>query len=117
MSKKTSMQIVTANHLLGGHSVYLGAEGWTADCGRARVAMSPGEASALEALAKADEAANRIVGIYLVAVGLDAAGKPEPVHYRERLRARAVPSFWKDNAAPRSGDRHAAWAEAQHVSL
>lgn len=117
MTAKTAMQIVTANHLLGGHSVFLCAEGWTADCGRARLAMGAGEAAALESLARADEAANRVVGVYLVAVELDAGGKPEPVHFREKLRARARPSFWSDAPAVRAGSHQAVRAEAQHVSL
>jgi hypothetical protein len=99
MAKKAALQIVTANHLLEGHSVFLSANGWTTDHRRARIALSPEEAAALEAAGKGYEEANHVVGVYLVEVALDDSGYPEPTHYREKLRVRARPSFWPDEPA------------------
>ncbi|WP_088348252.1 MULTISPECIES: DUF2849 domain-containing protein [Rhodomicrobium] len=118
MAKRAELQIVTANHLLEGHSVFLGEDGWTADHHAARIAATPEESAELEALGRVDEAGNIVVGVYLVDVALDASGDPEPIHYREKMRVRAIPSFWPDpvKARPQSlrprGD-----GEAHHVSL
>jgi hypothetical protein len=99
MARKHKTTILTANHLLGGHSVFLSREGeWTGDCGRARVARTPEEAASLEAAGRASEDANEVVGVYLVDVEVDMAGRPFPTHYRERMRIRARPSFWPDVA-------------------
>ena len=118
MAKKAALQIVTANHLLEGHSIFLGGDGWTVDHHASRVAATAEEAAALEALDHADEDANHVVGVYLVAVEFDADGNPEPTHYREKMRVRARPSFWPDpikqrvNTAKQMSD-----GEASHVSL
>jgi|EndMetStandDraft_9_1072997.scaffolds.fasta_scaffold10551_3 hypothetical protein len=99
MAKKTALQIVTANHLLEGHSVFLSENGWTTDHRRARVASGAEEAAVLEKTGRGDEEANYVVGVYLVDVVLDDKGHPEPTHYREKLRVRARPSFWPDEPA------------------
>jgi Protein of unknown function (DUF2849) len=99
MAKKASLQIVTANHLLEGHSVFLSPTGWTTDHRAAQVARSTEEAATLEQTGKVDEEANHVVGVYLVEVVLDDSGHPEPTHYREKLRVRARPSFWPDEPA------------------
>jgi hypothetical protein len=118
MAKKTSLQIVTANHLLEGHSIFLSEHGWTADHHAARIAATAEEAAALETLGRADEDANQVVGVYLVAVDFDADGKPEPTHYREKMRVRAVPSFWPDPVKSRTQAlKSKAEGEAIHVSL
>lgn len=96
MAKKAVLQIVTANNLLEGHSVFLSAEGWTVDHRRARIASGAEEAAALESSGRVDEDSNIVVGVYLVDVVLDESGQPEPTHYREKLRVRARPSFWAD---------------------
>lgn len=111
MKKKFSIAVVTANHLLSGLSVYLTREGeWAESIGEARVAGGEAETLALQALAKADEAANKVVGVYVVPVTVDADGAPVPVHYRERMRARAYPSFWRESRSP-------AVKEAARVSI
>jgi hypothetical protein len=118
MAKKPVLQIVTANHLTEGHSVFLSAEGWTADHTVALIAASAEEAAELERTAKRDEDGNLVVGVYLVDVALGASGHPEPTHYREKLRVRARPSFWAD--APLVASTSApirTLAEAAHVSL
>jgi hypothetical protein len=118
MAKKATLQIVTANHLLEGHSIFLSEEGWTSDHHMARVAATAEEASALEALGHADEDANLVVGVYLVAIEFDADGNPEPTHYREKMRVRARPSFWPDPVKPRVKTvKQQNDGEASHVSL
>jgi hypothetical protein len=119
MAKKAALQIVTANHLTEGHSVFLTDEGWSVDHHQARIASSTEEAAGLEAIARKDEDANLVVGVYLVEVALDAGGRPEPTHYREKLRVRARPSFWADGprlavATLKSSN---AFPEAAHVSV
>jgi hypothetical protein len=117
MAKPPKLQIVTANHLLEGHSVFLAGDGWTADHRRALVAGADASPD-LEAAARADEDANLVVGVYLVEVQLDAQGHPEPTHYREKLRARARPSFWPNEPARAKPSRSArASREGCHVSL
>jgi hypothetical protein len=118
MAKKAALQIVTANHLTEGQSVFLTDDGWSADHHRARIAVTAEEAAALEALGRKDEDGNLVVGVYLVDVALGDDGQPEPTHYREKMRVRARPSFWPDE--PRSlRAAKPAWgfAEAAHVSL
>jgi Protein of unknown function (DUF2849) len=117
MAKKAPLQIVTANHLLEGHSIFLGEDGWTVDHHASRVAATAEEAAALEALGRADEDANQVVGVYLVAIERDADGNPEPTHYREKMRVRAQPSFWPDRLKPRMKTVTQDDGEASHVSL
>ena len=118
MAKAFPLNIVTANHLLDGNSIFLGESGWTTDHHAARLSNGPEEAAALEAIALADEDANKVVGVYLVAVELDAHGKVEPIHYREKLRVRARPSFWPDAIKARAKiSRPASSGGARHVSL
>lgn len=117
MAKKAALQIVTANHLTGGHSVYLTEDGWSADHHQSIIAPTAEEAASLEATAKKDEDRNLVVGVYLVEVALDEAGLPEPTHYREKLRVRARPSFWADSPIAASRKPAHAFAEGAHVSL
>ncbi|NJM34925.1 MAG: DUF2849 domain-containing protein [Rhodomicrobium sp.] len=118
MAKKSALHIVTANHLLDGNSIFLGDDGWTTDHHAALVANSTEEAQALELRAKLDEDANRVVGIYLVAVEFDGEGRAEPVHYREKMRASARPSFWPQEVKTRQRPHaNRAGGGATHVSL
>ena len=119
MAKKAALQIVTANHLTEGHSVFLTEAGWSADHTRSLIAASADEAAGLEATAKKDEDGNLVVGVYLVEVALDAGGRPEPTHYREKLRVRARPSFWADEPrlAVAALKPARVFAEGAHVSL
>jgi len=78
-------KIVTANHLVTGDAVFLAEEGWTTIVGRACAAEGEDELAALEARARADEAANIVVAPYAVEVRRDGAAIV-PVHIRERLR-------------------------------
>jgi Protein of unknown function (DUF2849) len=117
MAKKAALHIVTANHLLDGDSIFLGDNGWTTDHRIARVANGADEAAALEAEGRVDEDGNKVVGVYLVAVEIDADGHAEPVHYREKMRALARPSFWPAPAKAAKSVRPMADAGSRHVSL
>ena len=80
-------QIATANRLVDGEVVFLGARGWVERIEQASVARSEGETKALEALARQSEAVNEVVGSYLVDVE-DLGRGPWPVRFREQLRAK-----------------------------
>ena len=80
-------QIATANRLVDGEVVFLGAQGWVETIERASVGNSDGEIKALEALARQSEAVNEVVGSYLVDVRDDGRG-PWPLRFREQLRAK-----------------------------
>lgn len=92
MAKAFQPVVLTANDLIEGDSVFLGRCGWVRDIGQARVAFTEAEAEVLSALGREAEAANAVVGAYLVEVSL-AAGTPEPVLRRERIRAGRLPTI------------------------
>ena len=78
--------IMTANDLLDGEVVFLGEGGWTPDPAGAVVADDADTAQSLEARARADFAANRIVEPYLVEVSMDGTGHAVARHFREAIR-------------------------------
>lgn len=81
----SNAQVVSANDLRAGHTVYRAADGaWVRDIGKAALIEDPAEAQL--ALLDAIGHATVIVGAYLVEVRATAAG-PEPVALRERFRA------------------------------
>ena len=88
MAKQFLPQVLTANNLVEGHSVFLCAEGWHRDIARAMVAVTPEQAAELEALGTRHVRTNEVVGSYLVDVELDASGFPTPLHFREAFRDR-----------------------------
>jgi sulfite reductase (NADPH) hemoprotein beta-component len=92
MAKEFKPVIVTANDLIEGDSVFLGACGWVRDIRMARVAMSVDEATALEADGIAGEDTNVVVGPYLIEISV-ATGAPVPVLRREQIRASGVPTI------------------------
>ena len=104
MPKPFQPQVMTANDLIEGESLFLGPAGWTHRLAEARVATTPDEAEALSAEAAADEAANHVVGVYAVTVSLAEAG-PWPVTRREQIRAAGEPTI---AYGPDEGDRAAA---------
>lgn len=82
--------ILLANDLLDGDVVFAtpgdsAGLAWTRDPALARVADDDAGASALEAFAAAELAANRVVDAYLVNVALET-GRPVPRHFRERFK-------------------------------
>jgi hypothetical protein len=92
MAKEFKPVVVTANDLIEGDSVFLGAIGWVRDIASARVAMSGDEAKVLEAAGIEGEDGNLVVGPYLVEVST-ATGAPVPVLRRERIRASGFPTI------------------------
>lgn len=85
MAKSFIPQVVTGNDLMDGDVIYLTDAGdWTREHAEAALARSREQAAAL--LAEAEGQSARVVGPYLADAELDAAGRPRPIHYRERLR-------------------------------
>ncbi|MEM1343057.1 MAG: DUF2849 domain-containing protein [Pseudomonadota bacterium] len=111
MPKPKKPQVVTANDLIEGDSVFLGIDGWVRDIALARVAHSPEEFDLLEAEGARAEADNLIVGPYLVAVDL-IKDKPWPVLRREQIRAARQPTIAVGPAAVRLVGAQAASAHA-----
>ena len=80
------MEIVTANELLSGAVVYLGADdAWHAALAAARL-FTPEEAEARDALIATAKANGRLVGIEIEKVAV-TDGQIVPQRLRERIRA------------------------------
>ena len=92
MAKEFKPVVVTANDLIEGDSVFLGAFGWVRDIRLARVAMVQDEAKVLEQAGIEGEDGNIVVGPYLIEVSV-AAGTPVPLLRRERIRVSGVPTI------------------------
>ncbi len=92
MAKDFKPVVVTANDLIEGDSVFLGAFGWVRDIAEARVAMAQDEAKVLEQAGIEGEDGNIVVGPYLIEVSV-ATGRPVPVLRREQIRASGVPTI------------------------
>ncbi len=99
MAKEFKPVVVTANDLIEGDSVFLGALGWVRDIAEARVALAADEAAVLEQAGIEGEDGNIVVGPYLVEVSV-ATGRPVPVLRREQIRASGVPTIPFGVAAP-----------------
>ncbi len=84
MAKAYVPQVVTANLLLSGRSVFLGADEWTSDIALARIAGDAHEAH--ELLEHALKQPGLVVGPYLVDVTIGEDSRPVPVEMRERMR-------------------------------
>jgi sulfite reductase (NADPH) hemoprotein beta-component len=95
----TAPVVFTANRLRDGRVVWLGAEGcWVESLAAARVFPAEATAEGL-ALAQQGERRQQVVGVYGVEVR-SAADAPEPLKFRERLRAAgpsiaAEPAGWR----------------------
>jgi hypothetical protein len=82
-----ALQVITANRLLDGRVVFLGAGGrWHEFIGAGQVAQDTAEAAALQAEADRAVADRRVVAPYLIDV-IVADGQVRPLRYRELLRA------------------------------
>ncbi len=92
MAKEFKPVAVTANDLIEGDSVFLGATGWVRDIALARIAMSRDEAEVLETAGIEGEDGNLVVGPYLIEVSV-ATGTPVPLLRREQIRASGVPTI------------------------
>ena len=109
MTRDAGPQIVTANDLLEGDVIFLTEEGdWSRDVARAAIAATAADGERLLALGQGQS--DRAVEPYLAAVEIDAAGRPAPIHYRERIRLRG-PTNRTDlgrQAETRAGDQEPA---------
>ncbi len=80
-------RIVTANHLAAGDVVFLAENGWTPNVDLALVADDEATLAVLERRAAAAEAADIVVGAYVVEVRREGS-RIVPLHYREVMRTR-----------------------------
>lgn len=92
MAKTTHPNVLTANDLVEGHSVFLTPEGWGTSINKAMVAVSPEQSEELEALGQRFVVENQIVGPYLVDVEV-SEGAITPVLRREQIRAAGTPTI------------------------
>ncbi|MEM7057987.1 MAG: DUF2849 domain-containing protein [Pseudomonadota bacterium] len=92
MPKTFHPKVLTANDLINGNSVFLTPEGWSDRIADAMTALTPDQASDLEALGSRGVDQNDVVGPYLVDVSLDSDA-PVPLTRRERIRAAGRPSI------------------------
>lgn len=92
MAKEFKPAVVTANDLIEGDSVFLGACGWVRDIAEARVALTTDEAAVLEQAGIEGEDGNIVVGPYLIEVSV-ATGTPVPLLRREQIRVSGVPTI------------------------
>ena len=92
MAKQFHPNVLTANNLIEGHSVFLSREGWHADIAHAMVAVTPEQAAELEALGHRHVTLNEVVGPYLVDVAI-GDGAPVPLLRREQIRATGIPTI------------------------
>ena len=96
------MQIVTANRLTDGLTVFRDAAGaWVDDFAAAAVLSKEAAAAALVA-AEADVAARLIIGPYAVDV-VEVDGRIEPKAQREKIRVTGPTSGSEARAAARAG--------------
>ena len=91
MPQRFETSILSANDLVGGHTLYLTAEGWSRDHANALVATTPEQGAALCTMG-VQRGGNDIIAPYLVAVSISDRG-PVPHSRRERIRARGVPTI------------------------
>ncbi|MGH1351564.1 MAG: DUF2849 domain-containing protein [Methyloligellaceae bacterium] len=85
--KKGLPKIVTANDLKNGLAVFLKADGsWTGDVNQSAVVTSDEDMDNLLKKGEEAEAANIVIGPYLVDIEQDG-DKIKPVHLREYMRA------------------------------
>lgn len=106
-------RVLTANRLRDGLVVFLtapkgaGAPEWVTAIAAAAVAEDDAAMAALEAAGKAAEAAQQVVGAYLIDVAVTGEG-PVPLRKRERIRAAGGPTVPGAVADPGAGTHRAA---------
>jgi hypothetical protein len=95
--------VLTANDVRSGDIVFWSAdERWTTEINEALISQGMETAQALLSKGQAEEAANRVVGTYLVALRPEDSTGPMPLKLRE-IRRLAGPSVFVDTET-----RHAA---------
>ncbi|MEM9220894.1 MAG: DUF2849 domain-containing protein [Pseudomonadota bacterium] len=87
--KPKSTAILTANHLLSGAIVYWTGSEWTEDPADALRAGDPEAHASLGASGEAEEAADVVVGAYLVAVD-PISGDPLELRERQRIAGPSI---------------------------
>lgn len=92
MAKVFHPRILTANDLIEGVTVFLGAEGWNPRIDRALVAVTPEQAEELEALGLRHSDQHTVIGPYLIEVEIGTDG-PVPLLRREQIRASGEPTI------------------------
>ena len=91
-------QVVTANDLFLGDVIYFtDQDTWTRELKNALVLDTPERAE--DVLAKAELQQNKIVGAYLATVAVDAAGVPQPTHFREEFRTKGPSNYFHGKQA------------------
>jgi len=86
--------VLTANDVRSGDIVFWSADGsWTTDINDALISQGTETAETLLSKGQAEEAANRVVGTYLVALRPEDSAGPVPLKLREirRLAGPSVP--------------------------
>jgi hypothetical protein len=92
MSKIFAPQVLTANRLRAGDTVYLAAnDAWVPELTGASVALDAAELDALKVIAARAVAAQHVVGVYEMDVDT-SAGTPQPTSVKERIRAARGPT-------------------------
>ena len=92
MAKAFVPQVLTANRLRAGDSVYLAAnEDWVPELARASVATDAAQLATLEAAAARAVAIQYVVAVYPIDVDI-SSGAPQPTSVKERIRAARGPT-------------------------
>ena len=98
MSKPFSPCIITANDLRHGEVVYFtAADHWSSDHINAEWLTEATQAA--QRLARAQQDNHLVVEPYLAAAQLNAAGQPEPTHFREQFRTRGPSNYFHGKQA------------------
>ncbi|MBL8708828.1 MAG: DUF2849 domain-containing protein [Rhodospirillaceae bacterium] len=95
---RTVHQMVTAQWLLGGESIYWTGSAWSESFAEGKVYADQAAADAALAEADAFVKQRKIVGPYLIEVEMDATG-PQPTSARERIRAAHNATFAIDHGS------------------
>ena len=82
-----ALEIVIANRLSDGRTVYLAPRGWSERIAEAETAADEAAREALLARGKRGIAENEVIDPYLIAVAEEAGGRV-PLRWRERIRSR-----------------------------
>lgn len=87
--KPTSTAVLTANDLVTGAIVYWTGADWAKSIAFAKRATGEGAQATLETAGKAEEAANIVVGAYLMALD-PVSGTPLELRERQRLAGPSI---------------------------
>ncbi len=91
MSARAAARVVTGNDLISGDAVWLAPGGRWVDR-HAEAELLTDDERAVEALKAAERQSGKVVGVYLADARPGPNG-PEPMHYREAMRARGPSNY------------------------